>query len=632
MSKKFWRWSDSVDSNNSELILEGPISEVSWWGDEVTPQEFRDELARHNGSLTVVLNSGGGDVFAGMAIYNALREYKDGVTIRVDGIAASIASVVAMAADKVIMAPGSMMMIHKPWTMVIGDTNDLDKTKEILQGIEDSIIPIYVSRSGLDEAEIRQMLEAETWMTAEDAVSKGFADEYIEPKHKVSISDAIKNALNSKELAISMSATKKTLTELVEKVKADETKETPEPKPEPAKPVVDKADALDKPAAESTVEPSDEVKETKSTEKETIMKDEVKDLEVKDSVQEIATDTVKPQAQATVIPTVDNSTYLKSFKALEDFASVLATGANPAEVKNQWGQHLTKMGITNPEVLLPAAVIQSIEDAFKEGGEIWNLVSKTGLDVYGAGWDTVTGEDSRAKGYNRDDNADKAEEVITLAERVLRPQFIYKYLTIPKEVVKEQRSTGALLQYVLSELPRRIVREVERAIMIGDGRAAGSDYKITSFVAVKADAAADNVFATQYVPAGAEGNYESLVRARALVKAEGGKYLVAKSDFVADTLLEQGVNGGYLFTPGTNVAQVFGFAGVITPDWMEEDTDNDAYIVAFNQYRTVGDNTIESFTNFQLKTNTNEYLQELWAGGGLTAMNSAVAIGQGASS
>ena len=106
LKTKFWKWSNSVQNADSELILEGPISQESWWGDEVTPQEFRDDLAQHKGDLVVILNSPGGDVFAGLSIYNALREFEGNVTVRVDGLAASIASVVAMAADKVIMSPG----------------------------------------------------------------------------------------------------------------------------------------------------------------------------------------------------------------------------------------------------------------------------------------------------------------------------------------------------------------------------------------------------------------------------------------------------------------------------------------------------------------------------------------------
>jgi hypothetical protein len=87
-----------------------------------------------------------------------------------------------------------------------------------------------------------------------------------------------------------------------------------------------------------------------------------------------------------------------------------------------------------------------------------------------------------------------------------------------------------------------------------------------------------------------------------------------------------------LFQPGTNVAGVFGFAGVISPDWLDEDTDNDAYIFVPSAYTTVGDNTIEAFTNFLLSTNKQEYLQEIYAGGAVTKLNAAVAIGAEASS
>lgn len=616
MNKRFWKWSNSVESVNSELILEGPISDISWWGDEATPQEFRDELAKHQGNLTVVLNSGGGDVFAGLAIYNALREFNHNVTVRVDGLAASIASVVAMAADTIIMAPGSMMMIHKPWMMVMGDINDLEKSKEILQGIEDSVVPIYVSRTGLDKEKIEEMLNAETWMTAEQAVEMGFADQMIEAKQKATISDAIKNALNG-EFALSMAATRKSLNDFIAKaeVEPETPAQTEEPEAEPEAP------------AEVPSEQTNE--EDKTVEKET----PVKEAPVKETPvpEQIAQDQVIPEKQPMVTPaTVNPKDYINSRKSMDDYAQVLAkhAGEQPADVKNAWQSHLAKMGITNPEVLLPAGVVTAIEDAFKEGGEIWNLVNKTGLDVYKVMWDTVTGEDSRAKGYNRADQADKAEEVITLTDRTLRPQFIYKYLTIPKEVVRENRSSGALLQYVLSELPRRIVREVERAIVIGDGRADGSDYKISSFVSLKEDAADSNVFADVYTPVVGEDTYADLLRARGRVKAEGAKYLIAKSEYLTDVQLLANVNGGLLFPPGTNVGNAMGFAGVITPDWFDDtsDSDNDAYIFTPSQYRTVGDNTIESFSNFVLKQNLNEYLQEIWAGGGLTARASAIAI------
>src|SRR5690606_5951772 len=103
-------------------------------------------------------------------------------------------------------------------------------------------------------------------------------------------------------------------------------------------------------------------------------------------------------------------------------------GKSASDDKEVWQNHLVQNGVTNPEVLLPPAAIQAIEDAFKAGGEIWNAVNKTGLDVYASARDTVSGENSRAKGYNRSVEETKAEEVITLEARTLRPQFVYKYL------------------------------------------------------------------------------------------------------------------------------------------------------------------------------------------------------------
>lgn len=612
--KKFWKLTNSVDSSGSTLILDGPIASESWWGDEVTPQEFRNELKKINtNKLEVIINSVGGDVWAGVAIYDALKGLDAEVTVKVSGLAASIASVIAMAGDKITITPGSTMMVHRASTLAMGNADDLEKAIEMLQTVEDGIIDIYAERTGQTKEQIRNLLDAETWMSAEKAVELGFADEVVKPE--VDDEEAPVSNIFSGNFALSMSATKESVDNFVKKVQSDANDTAKED--EAAEPTHDNTD---EPKPTDKVEPVVEDKEIKST-KEEVMEDNNKT---------VATDQIIPEKKAAPEQAKpDMQTYLKSKNSIQDFANVLAkhAGEDPRDVKAAWQKHLgTKMGITNPEVLLPAAVVQSIEDAFKEGGQIWNLVNKTGLDVYKVAWDTVEGEDSRAKGYNRSVEDEKAEEVITLADRTIRPQFIYKYLTIPKEVVKENRSTGALLQYVLSELPKRIVREVERAIVIGDGRAPGSAYKINSFVSLKADAAAGNVFAQEYVPAPGESKYESLVRARALVKADGAKYLIASDEYMAELLLEQNANGGYLFAPGTNLGQVFGFAGVISPDWMDEDTDNEAYIFTPSQYRAVGDNTIESFTNFALKTNTNEYLQEIWAGGALSAMNAAVAI------
>jgi ATP-dependent Clp protease protease subunit len=619
MTSKFWKFQNSVESNGTELILEGPIASESWWGDEVTPQEFREELKNHTGDkLTVVLNSGGGDVFAGLSIYNALRELDAEVTIRVDGLAASIASIIAMAGDKVIMSPGSLMMIHRPSVFAAGNVDDLDKAKDLLLKIEESITPIYTQKTGLSVEKIADMLENETWMSAEEAVELGFADEVIKTE-KASLKATIQNALNG-NFAYSMQATKQSLASFAEKVIEKEANDVAKSS-EDEKPVDSK--------------PTDEAKTETTEVVETVAKDKIKSTEeiTMTEAEKIAQSQVlAPVAQAPVEAKPLMKDYLKKPAAMEAFARVLEdnAGKTAEDVKAAWKSHLeVTMGVTNPEIFLPEALITEIEDAFKAGGEIWNRVAKTGSDVFRAAWDTeddVDSEDGRGRGYNRSVSADKAEQVLTIADRVLRPQFIYKYITLNKEDVKNQRSTGALVRYVLSELPRRIIREVERAIVIGDGRASGSAYKISSFVAIKADATAGNVFASTYTPAVGESRYASMLKARDLLEADGAVVLVAKKGYLTDVLLEENSTGGFLFAPGTNLSAVLRFDAIIEPDWMDQDTDNDAYLVTFSNYKTVGDSSIESFTNFILKTNKQEYLQEIWAGGGLTGRKSAVAI------
>ena len=120
MKRKFWNWvkNDGADEFGSErtLYLNGEISDETWYGDEVTPQMFKDELNAGSGDITLWINSPGGDCFAAAQIYNLLMDYRGNVTVKIDGLAASAASVIAMAGTKVCMSPVAMLMIHNPAT------------------------------------------------------------------------------------------------------------------------------------------------------------------------------------------------------------------------------------------------------------------------------------------------------------------------------------------------------------------------------------------------------------------------------------------------------------------------------------------------------------------------------------
>lgn len=174
--KKFWNFMKNEDTSETELLFNGPISEDTWWGDEVTPAMFRDELSKVSGNLTVWLNSPGGDVFAASQIYSMLKNHKGKITVKIDGIAASAASVVAMAGDETLIAPTAMMMIHDPSTCAMGNKADMEKAITLLEEVKESIINAYETKSHLSRNKIAKMMSDETWLNAKKAHEMGFVD------------------------------------------------------------------------------------------------------------------------------------------------------------------------------------------------------------------------------------------------------------------------------------------------------------------------------------------------------------------------------------------------------------------------------------------------------------------------
>ena len=185
---KFWNFKGSGDKR-AELLLYGDISDSSWFGDEVTPKQFKADLDALGdvAELDIYINSGGGDVFASFAIYNTLMRHAAKKTVYVDGLAASGASLIAMVGDKIIMPENAMMMIHNAWAVVKGNKAKLRKIADEMDKIDGSLAGIYTARTGKPEADIVALLDAETWFTAQEAVEAGLADE-IEAKKKLAAS------------------------------------------------------------------------------------------------------------------------------------------------------------------------------------------------------------------------------------------------------------------------------------------------------------------------------------------------------------------------------------------------------------------------------------------------------------
>ncbi|MFG6330337.1 MAG: Clp protease ClpP [Lachnospiraceae bacterium] len=181
MKRKFWNWVKNEGGLSAErtLFLSGEISDETWYGDEVTPKLFKDELYAGEGDITVWLNSPGGDVFAAAQIYNMLRDYRGNVTIKIDGLAASAASVIAMAGNTVLVSPVAMMMIHNPATLAIGNAKDMERAISMLNEVKESILNAYEGKTGLSRIRLSHMMDDETWFNARKAVELGFADKIL---------------------------------------------------------------------------------------------------------------------------------------------------------------------------------------------------------------------------------------------------------------------------------------------------------------------------------------------------------------------------------------------------------------------------------------------------------------------
>ncbi|HCA5022571.1 MULTISPECIES: head maturation protease, ClpP-related [Acinetobacter calcoaceticus/baumannii complex] len=170
----------STETENTISIYE-QIGYDYWDGSGVTAQRISAAL-RYIGDeedVIVNINSPGGDVFEGLAIYNLLRNHKGNVTVRVLGVAASAASVIAMAGDEIQIARAGFIMIHNCWSWVVGNQHDMRDAADYLAVFDESATDIYQARTGLDKKEITKLLDAESWLSGSQAIEKGFADDYL---------------------------------------------------------------------------------------------------------------------------------------------------------------------------------------------------------------------------------------------------------------------------------------------------------------------------------------------------------------------------------------------------------------------------------------------------------------------
>lgn len=290
------------------------------------------------------------------------------------------------------------------------------------------------------------------------------------------------------------------------------------------------------------------------------------------------------------------------------------------------------VGKTDVDKFIPTEAITTISDALNtRGSGLWNLFRKTGMDRLTIGGNVLgLTEATRAHGYPVTSyGTKKKEQTPSFVKRELTADYTYKYITLNKGDIRRTQKPGALLRYILSELPNYIVQTIERQVVLGGYEDMAHFRAITTDAADKSSEWAGEKFARTYT-LGEETPLMGFVKASHMVRAQGNKVLVCNADTVADLLMSADANGNSFIALGGDdtLARALGVSQIITPEWWtaEDDKKTAGVVLSASHYALVGDTSVESFTNFALQTNTNEYLQEIYAGGGLDAEKSAVVI------
>ena len=201
-NKRFWNFRDAANENAApELILYGDIASETWWGDEITPRQFTEELNALGNvpEIVVRINSGGGDVFAANAIYTRLKDNAAKITVKIDGWAASAATIVAMAGDVIEIPGNGVFMVHDPSIGLLGYFNETElvKVSKELKVIKQSIVNGYALKTGKAAEEIAAIMAAETWFDGKQAVDAGFCDRLMFEEADTTVENAAKVIVNS---------------------------------------------------------------------------------------------------------------------------------------------------------------------------------------------------------------------------------------------------------------------------------------------------------------------------------------------------------------------------------------------------------------------------------------------------
>lgn len=205
--QRFWNFVQDEENNTAEMLLYGEISDYSWYGDEITPSVFNQELKDLGPvkEITVRINSGGGDVFAAVAIYTRLKEHPANIAVKIDGWCASAATIIAMAGNSIEISVGGVFMIHDPLAGLIGyyNTTDLTDIAKELDTIKQSIVNCYRTVTEKTEEEIKSLMTDEgTWFTGQEAVDAGFCTAVMFTDVETEVENTEKVIVNSVSIGL----------------------------------------------------------------------------------------------------------------------------------------------------------------------------------------------------------------------------------------------------------------------------------------------------------------------------------------------------------------------------------------------------------------------------------------------
>lgn len=414
------------------------------------------------------------------------------------------------------------------------------------------------------------------------------------------------------------------LSEVVAKYTAD----VPEDETEPT--VQESKDDVEAPAEPEKVEEDAEevVEENGEQEAEQENKEETKDMKTMPTV--VVKDAVK---QETAVAQTD---WLYTQEARQKFADVLrAHGSMDSAFNAAWraeaAKHTSLDGITG--LPIPANVEQMFEVALEKSDGIISHFRNINTKSFRVNLLNAVDEDAgRAAGFKKGDT--KSNQELEDTYRDILNIMVYKKLDLDAMEVYENPE---LIEIRAQELVDAIIVEIERAAIIGDGRtqpgSGDPDRRMFNsprgFYSIKADAAAQSGFGTlvaSTITAEAGDNlYDTVVKARGQIRAEGGQYIVAKASAIT-ALLTAKANGQYLIAPGSRIEDFLNVERVYTPAWMENDSENDAYLIVDGAYAMIGENGIRTRADFNTDTNQDVLLAETPRGGSLARYKSAVAI------